>query len=155
MTGPTVVHRLYEAFERRDGQAMEECYAPRAIFRDEVFDLHGREEIGGMWKMLLARGEDLAVTATRIDVAGSQAVASWVADYTFGQTGRSVHNEIDADFVLDGDLIVEHHDRFDFWRWSRQALGPVGTVAGWTPMLRDRVQAQARRGLDTWLRRGL
>lgn len=154
MVDTTVVHRLYAAFEAGDGAAMAACYAPDATFRDEVFDLHGRDEIGGMWQMLLARGGDLAVAVERIDDHGGTATARWSADYTFSQTRRRVHNEIEAEFVVEDDLIVEHHDRFDFWKWSRQALGPVGVVAGWTPLVRGKVQAEARRGLDTWLRRG-
>lgn len=150
-----VVRRLYDAFERGDGLAMEACYAEDAIFRDEVFDLTGRKEIGGMWNMLLSRATDLQVRL--VDVLGDarQARATWVADYTFGQTGNKVHNEIEAEFVLRGDLIVEHHDKFDFWKWSRQALGPIGAIAGWTPWVRGKVQSEARRGLETYLRRGV
>jgi hypothetical protein len=44
--------------------------------------------------------------------------------------------------VRDG-AIVEHTDRFDFWRWSRQALGPLGWALGWSPIVRGRVQRTA------------
>ena len=40
--------------------------------------------------------------------------------------------------------IVRHIDRFDFWRWSRMALGPAGLLLGWTPLLHKKVQAKAR-----------
>ena len=48
-----------------------------------------------------------------------------------------------AAFRFRDGLIVEHRDRFDFWRWSRQALGAPGLLLGWTPMLRNKVRAQA------------
>jgi hypothetical protein len=47
--------------------------------------------------------------------------------------------------------VVVHEDHFDFWRWSRQALGPVGLLLAWTGWLRRKVQAQARKGLDRYL----
>jgi hypothetical protein len=33
------------------------------------------------------------------------------------------------------------------WRWTRQALGPVGLLLGWTPWLAGRVRSQAAAGL--------
>ncbi|MDX1512000.1 MAG: nuclear transport factor 2 family protein [Nitriliruptorales bacterium] len=146
-----VVRRLYDAFLARDGQAMEDCYAADATFRDEVFDLTGREEIGGMWKMLIARGTDLELTVS--DVVEDQATGSahWEPTYTFGATGRKVHNIIDATMRIEDGLIVEHVDRFNFWRWSRQAFGPVGWTLGWTPAVRTKVRIEARKSLDKWL----
>jgi hypothetical protein len=47
--------------------------------------------------------------------------------------------------------VVEHVDSFDFWRWSRQSLGVVGVLLGWSGWLRRKVQAQARKGLDRFL----
>ena len=53
-----------------------------------------------------------------------------------------VHNVIDAAFEFDGNgLIVRHRDRFAFWSWSRQALGAVGWLLGWTPLLRAKVRS--------------
>ncbi|MBW3659166.1 MAG: nuclear transport factor 2 family protein [Actinobacteria bacterium] len=147
MRDRTVVHRLYDAFRAGDGQAMEDCYAPGATFRDPVFELHGSRRIGAMWKMLLAGGSDLEVEVTDITSDGSTGSAHWEARYTFA-TGRPVHNVIDAAFRLEDDLIVEHVDRFGFWRWSRQALGPTGVLLGWSPVVRNRVRRQAGRSLD-------
>jgi len=46
--------------------------------------------------------------------------------------------------------IVRHTDVFDFHRWARQALGPVGLVLGWTGFLRGKVQAQSAKLLADW-----
>lgn len=149
VTGRTAVHRLYDAFRAGDGQAMEDCYASDATFRDPVFELRGSRRIGGMWKMLLAGGSDLEVEASDITCDGSTGSAHWEARYAF--SGRPVHNVVDATFRLEDDLIVEHVDRFGFWRWSRQALGPVGVTLGWSPAVRSRVQRTANRRLDRHL----
>ncbi|HET9043130.1 MAG TPA: hypothetical protein VFN70_08290, partial [Burkholderiales bacterium] len=68
-------------------------------------------------------------------------------------TGRRVHNVIDATFEFRDGLIVRHVDRFSFWRWARQALGATGWFLGWTPLVRDRVRSEARRGLDAFLQK--
>ena len=124
-----LIERLYGALQRRDGAGMAACYGPKATFRDPVFELEG-ERVGLMWKMLCARGADLRVEFDHVAAdatAGSAHLQAW---YTFSATGRRVHNVIDARFRFGDGLIVEHVDRFDFWRWSRQALGPAGLLLG-------------------------
>ena len=49
--------------------------------------------------------------------------------------------------------IVRHKDRFDFWRWSRQALGAPGVLLGWTPVIRNKVRGQAAANLRKFLER--
>lgn len=144
-----VIQRFYDAFARRDGDAMAACYAPDAHFRDPAFgDLTG-VEAGQMWRMLTGRAEDLAVELESWD----ETSAHWIAHYTFTQTGRKVVNDVRATFVVRDDLIVEHIDEFSFWKWSRQALGPAGLALGWTPLLRSRVRKTARGGLDQFMQR--
>jgi hypothetical protein len=66
-----------------------------------------------------------------------------------------VHNRIDARFEFDAaGLISRHVDRFNFWRWSRQALGLKGWLLGWTSLVRDKVRAQAAKNLALFLARG-
>ena len=145
-----LVTRFYHALARRDGDAMAACYHPEVHFRDEVFDLHG-ERASAMWRMLCARGRDLDVVATGIRADDARGVAHWRAEYTFSQTDRAVRNEIDAAFTFGDGLIVTHRDRFDFWAWSRQALGVPGALLGWTPWLRRKVAAEAARSLDRFI----
>ena len=62
-------------------------------------------------------------------------------------TGNTVVNDIQARFVLRDGKICEHHDSFDLWKWSRQALGFKGLLLGWTPLVSNAVRAQALKGL--------
>jgi ketosteroid isomerase-like protein len=145
-----LIERFYEAFARHDGDAMAECYAPRAHFSDPVFtDLRG-DEPGAMWQMLTGRAQDLEVRLAEHEADGDSGHAHWLADYTF-RTGRKVHNDVRAQFRFEDGLIVEHRDSFSFYGWSRQALGPVGLALGWTPIVRGKVQREARAGLDEFL----
>lgn len=147
------IERFYAAFARLDGAAMQACYAPDASFQDEVFTLQGRDQVGGMWRMLCdatkAKGRD----AWRLEASAiTERSAHWEAHYRFSATGRLVHNIIEAEFEFGPDgLIRRHRDRFDFWRWSRQALGLPGVLLGWTPMLRDKVRATASANLAAYL----
>jgi len=140
------VQRLYRALQRRDGAAMAACYAPQAHFRDPVFDLRAAR-IGAMWRMLCARGADLRLEFGDVRADATTGQARCQAWYTFSASGRRVHNVIRAGFRFDDGLIVEHVDDFDFWRWSRQALGPAGLLLGWSPLLRNRVRREAERAL--------
>lgn len=145
-----LIHRLYGALDARDGETMARCYHREARFRDPVFELEG-ERIGWMWRMLTARASDLRVAATDIRADAESGSAYWVATYSFSTTGRKVENRIQASFRFREGLIGDHVDEFSFWRWSRQALGPIGLFAGWSPWLRHKAQAQAALGLERFI----
>ena len=138
------VRRLYESLDRHDGEAMAACYSPDARFSDPVFpDLRG-DQPGDMWRMLTARATDLKCELPEARADAEAGAARWIATYTFGTTGRQVVNRVRSDFRFDdAGLIAEQNDDFDFWRWSRQALGPSGLLLGWTPVLRSKVRASA------------
>lgn len=152
MANQDTINRFYRAFQERDGATMSACYAPDATFRDPVFELSG-DRIGLMWRMLTERGKDLRVEFSNVVADENAASADWQAWYSFSKTGRKVHNVIRARFRFRGGLIVDHVDDFDFWRWSRQALGPAGLLLGWTPMLRAKVRKQAADGLDAYAKK--
>lgn len=145
--------RFYTAFAALDADAMQACYAPDARFRDEAFTLQGAAQVGGMWRMLCeatkAKGRDVwRLEFSGIEADDTQGRAHWEAHYRFSATGRMVHNVIDGAFCFRDGRIVEHVDRFDFWRWSRQALGTPGLLLGWSPMLRHKVRATAAANLE-------
>ena len=153
----TRLDNFYAAFARLDADAMAACYAPDAQFDDEVFSLRGHAEVSGMWRMLCdatkAGGADVWKLSYRDLAADAQTgQAHWEADYRFSATGRRVHNVIDGVFEFnEAGLISRHRDRFSFWAWSRQALGPLGLFLGWTPFLRDKVRTQAAASLRRFL----
>ncbi len=152
---PAIVDRFYTAFAERDSEAMAACYGDDVVFEDPVFGTLRGEDARDMWRMLCSGGTDLSVTHQVLRSTPTSATTAWVATYTFPSTGRRVRNEVTAVMALAGDTIVEHRDSFSVWAWSSQALGPLGRLAGWTPILRSRVRAtstaslrafQARRG---------
>ncbi|HZX91712.1 MAG TPA: nuclear transport factor 2 family protein [Rudaea sp.] len=145
-----LIEGFYRSFQQRDGAAMAACYHGNAHFRDPVFELQGAR-VGAMWKMLTSRGADLRVEFANVSADSAGGSADWQAWYKFSATGRPVHNIISARFRFAEGLIIEHVDTFDFWRWSRQALGPIGMLLGWSPMVRGKVRFQAARALDQYM----
>ena len=152
-TAAEVIERFYAAFARRDGQAMTDCYAPGATFGDPVFTDLVNAEPGAMWRMLTSRADDLEVDLVDHEAGEETGTARWLADYTFSQTGRTVHNDVQASFRFRDGKILEHRDRFSFYAWARQALGPAGLALGWTPVLRAATRKKARSGLDEFMAR--
>lgn len=152
------IRRFYDAFAQLDAAGMALCYADSVVFRDEAFSLKGKRETMAMWDMLLsatrAHGLDAwALTCSGITAQGQEGKAHWEARYRFTRTRRLVHNRIEAHFVFDEQgLICQHRDHFNFWAWSRQALGTPGWLLGWTPWLRRQVAEQARAQLDRHLK---
>lgn len=146
-----LIARFYDAFQRRDAEAMAACYHPDVTFSDPVFgSLHG-ERARDMWRMLAARATDLRIETSGIAANERDGRARWIASYSFGRANRPVRNVIDARFEFKDGLILRHTDSFSLWRWSGMALGPVGALLGWTPLLQARIRRDARRGLDAFV----
>lgn len=147
-----LIHRFYDSFAALDAAGMQACYYPDVVFSDPAFGELRGPEAGAMWAMLCARAKDLQVEASDVEADDARGRAHWEARYTFGQTGRPVHNRIDAEFEFRDGLIIRHTDTFDFYAWARQALGPAGLLLGWTPILQNKVRSTARAGLETYMR---
>jgi hypothetical protein len=150
------LNRLYSGLAHLDPDAMAGCYAPEVRFRDEVFTLEGREQVMSMWRMVCESASkggraDWKLNYRVISVDADTGRLHWSAHYRFGMLGRPVHNRIRALFRFNAEgLITEHHDQFDFWRWSRQALGLPGLLLGWSPLLRRQVRSKALAGLNRY-----
>jgi len=142
-----LITRFYEAFQRLDAEAMVACYSDDIVFSDPAFGTLRGKDAGDMWRMLSTRAKDFSLTFDSVRTDERNGSAHWVATYLFSQTGRTVVNDIQARFVFRDGKICEHHDSFDLWRWSRQALGATGLLLGWTPMVQGKVRQQALKGL--------
>jgi ketosteroid isomerase-like protein len=151
------IERLYTAFAALDADTMASCYADDALFDDPAFSLKGAVEIGGMWHMLCdaTKGtgrQDWRLEFGEVHADADHGHAHWEAHYRFSVTKRRVHNIIETEFSFTPQgLIATHKDRFDFWRWSRQALGFAGYVLGWAPPFRNQMRIQTRAALTKYL----
>ncbi len=149
------IERFYSAFARRDHATMAACYTHSAHFSDPVFRTLVGAEIGMMWRMLCERGTDLQIQYGPIREEGQRLVVDWEARYTYRATGRPVHNKITASLFLEGGLIQDHVDDFDFYRWARQALGVSGLLFGWNSRMQRTVQRRAKLALAAFSAKAL
>lgn len=143
---------FYAAFARRDGDAMATAYHPDAEFSDPVFPGLRHARVTSMWRMLCERGTDLELTLRDVQADDRSGRAQWEARYTFSMSGKKVLNRVTSEFEFKDGKILRQTDRFDFWAWARQAIGPAGVLLGWSPLVRNKVQAQARRSLDKYMK---
>jgi ketosteroid isomerase-like protein len=146
-----LINRFYTAFQQRDYAAMQACYHPEAIFHDPVFQTLDSRQVRAMWQMLLTSARDLRVTFGDVSAEGEAGSCQWHAHYTFSRTGRPVHNIVRSVFTFRDGLIITQKDHFNFWRWSRQALGLSGLLLGWSPIVKSKVRKTAQQGLAKFL----
>ena len=147
-----LIERLYTGLKNLDAKMMASCYHEEATFEDPVFTLHSKKEVEGMWTMLCSRAMKFELTFDAVKANDQSGSAYIEAKYLFSATGRRVHNKIHANFRFQEGLIIEHKDTFDFWRWSRYALGLPGYLLGWTSFLQNKVQREARKSLDRFMK---
>lgn len=142
-----LIHTFYQAFKKLDAEGMAACYHDNVEFSDPAFpDLKG-DMAGNMWRMLCSQAQNFELTYSEVSADDMTGSAYWEAKYDFSRTGRSVHNKIQASFVFEKGKIIQHVDSFDFWRWSKMALGLAGLLLGWTPMLKNKVSTMANANL--------
>ena len=145
-----LIARFYAAFSRREPAGMAACYHRDSTFSDPVFPDLDHAATVAMWTMLCERGKDLMVVVSDIEADADRGRAHWDATYTYTVTGRRVLNRIDASFTFRDGLILRHEDRFDLYRWMRQALGLKGVLLGWLPSVQGAVRAQAAKALAAY-----
>ena len=137
-----LINKFYESFAKKDADGMISCYHDDLRFWDPAFKDLDSEDAKMMWRMLLERGQDIEIIHKNAWAEGAKGGVNWEAKYTFSKTGRNVHNKIQATFRFQDGLIIEHIDKFNFWKWSSMALGLPGVLLGWTPILQHKVTGQ-------------
>ena len=149
-----MIVKFYSAFANANVEKMCECYHPNVQFYDSAFGYLNGNEVFQMWKMLIERSKgNLKIDFSEIKANEHLGSARWIATYRFSKTNRNVVNTIAAKFLFKDGLIIKHTDDFDFWKWSKQALGIKGILLGWTSFMQNKIQQQARMRLKKYCER--
>ena len=152
MNNDAVLEKFYSSFQNGDASGMSACYHDSVTFTDPAFGRLTGKEVGAMWSMLLSKKEsELKIEYSGIAADETSGKGHWIATYKYGPQKRKVVNKINSHFVFRANKIVEQVDDFDLWSWSRQALGPIGLLLGWTPFLRKKIQEMARKALKEYM----
>ncbi len=147
-TNRELIEKFYTALGHRNADAMVSCYHKDVIFEDPGFGKLKGERAKKMWRMLCNKGKDLEVVFSNIKIDDQKGSAHWEVSYTFSQTGRSVHNSINAQFEFKHGKIIKHTDDFNLHRWASQAIGWKGILLGGTGFFKKKLQQQTNKLLD-------
>ncbi len=151
MQNKEIIEAFYSAFSRGDWQEMGSYYHNEVTFSDPVFGELRSTEASKMWKMLLSRKDaSPKITFANVKANDQEGSADWQAEYFYGPKKRKVINKINAEFTFEGGKIIKHKDSFDLWTWSKQALGPMGYLLGWSPFMKGKIRKMARGRLDNF-----
>ncbi len=142
-----LISKFYTAFQNKEFVAMQSCYAENAKFSDPVFPSLNAEQVKAMWEMFCKNGQELSIEFKILDVSETTVDAQWTANYIFSATDNHVINVINAHFTIEDGQITQHVDQFNFYKWSKQALGFTGLFLGWTTYLQNTVRKQAAKAL--------
>jgi len=146
----STIEKFYSSFANIDSERMNACYHPDVVFEDPAFGVLKGDRARLMWSMLCAsqKDETFEVTYSNIKSDNSTGSAIWEAKYSFGKSGRKVHNIVTAQFEFDGDKIIKHTDDFDLYKWSKQAMGFQGFLFGWTNIFKKQLNLRTNKLLD-------
>jgi len=142
---------FYTGLQELDADKMISCYHQDIIFEDPAFGKLKGDRAKSMWRMLCQNAKNFKVEFSNIETNDQQGSAHWEAWYTFSQTGRSVHNSIDAHFEFMDGKIIKHTDYFDLHRWSSQAIGWKGKLLGGTGFFKKKLMQQTNHLLDKFI----
>ncbi|MGJ8550047.1 nuclear transport factor 2 family protein [Winogradskyella wichelsiae] len=148
-----ILETFYTALSDCDGQTMASCYHDDVIFEDPAFGILKGERAKAMWLMLCESqsGDNFNVSFSEIETTENIGSAHWEAKYLFSQTGRKVHNKIDASFEFKNGLIIKHTDTFNLHKWAKQAMGIKGIFFGGMQFFKNKLQAQTNSLLDKYI----
>ena len=145
-----IIQDFYNAFGKLDAEGMVSCYHDEIIFEDPAFGKLEGVHAKNMWRMLCANAKDFNMTYSNVQVNENIGSANWEAKYSFSQTGRKVHNIIEAKFKFKDGKIIEHIDSFNLHSWARQAMGFKGWLLGGTGFFKKKLNEQTGRMLKKY-----
>ena len=143
-----LIETFYTGLKERNADKMIACYHDDIVFEDPAFGKLKGERAKKMWQMLCKNGKNLHIDFSNIKADDQQGSAHWEAKYTFSQTGRSVHNKVDAQFEFKDGKIIRHTDHFNLHQWAGQAMGWKGKLLGGTNFFKNKLHQQTNKTLD-------
>ncbi|GAA4272222.1 nuclear transport factor 2 family protein [Aquimarina gracilis] len=146
-----VIEAFYTGLSELDADKMVSCYHNDIVFEDPGFGVLEGERAKGMWRMLCKSAQNFKVEFSQVQANDQTGSAHWEAWYTFSQTGRRVHNVIDAKFEFKDGKIIKHTDHFNLHRWASQAIGWKGKLLGGTLFFKKKLMQQTNRMLDKFI----
>lgn len=146
-----LIQTFYKAFQEKDYKTMQHCYGEEATFTDPVFVNLNATQVRAMWEMFCVNGKNLSIEFKNIKADETTGSAEWIANYTFTKTGKKVTNHIYSNFTFKEGKINTHIDKFNFYKWSSQALGLPGLLLGWTGFIKRKIKQGGIKSLNQYM----
>lgn len=147
-----IAKEFYTTFANKDSDKLKQYYSTNVIFKDPAFGTLKGEDVFSMWEMLFQKGKDLEVSFNIEKEDKDTVIVKWIANYTFSKTKRKVENHVTATLRFSDNKIIEHIDNFDFYNWSKQALGGVGILLGGTKWFQRKFNKEATSSLHKYIK---
>jgi len=149
-----ILKKFYTALNNCDGATMVSCYHEDIVFEDPAFGILKGERAKAMWLMLTEsqKGKGFKVDFSNVKANENNGLAHWEAFYKFSQTGRKVHNKIDASFEFKDGLIIKHTDVFNVHKWAKQAMGIKGLLFGGMGFFQKKLNSKTNYLLDKFIK---
>ncbi len=152
MENNELITKFYTAFSEGNSEDMIACYHDDVVFNDPVFGKLEGNRAHKMWEMLLSSNAGGAeISFNGIEANTESGEANWIAKYQYGPKKRDVVNNVHANFKFKDGKIIAHTDTFDLYKWTKQAMGPVGYILGWTPFMKNKIQKITNGRLDEFI----
>ena len=152
MDNNQVIKKFYSSFSEGNSNGMIECYHENVFFQDPAFGILKGDRAKKMWEMLLSqKNTDIKITFDHVTDSGDSGKVNWVAEYSYGKKRRKVINHVSANFKFQDGKIIEHIDTFDLWKWTKQAMGPVGYLLGWSSFMKNKIQKTTNSKLNKYI----
>jgi len=139
-----LIETFYMGLREGNGDKMIACYHDDVVFEDPAFGKLKSNDAKKMWLMLCEKGKETKIEFSQIEANEVSGSAHWEAWYNFSQTGRPVHNIIDAKFEFKNGKIIKHIDYFNLHRWASQAMGWKGKILGGTNFFKKKLHQQTK-----------
>lgn len=146
-----IAQNFYIAFVNKDIDSLRQYYSENITFNDPAFGTLKGVDVMSMWEMLFQNGKDLDVRFEIKGEEGDVVLVKWIANYTFSRTKRQVENHVTARLKFSEGKIIIHTDDFDFYSWSKQALGGIGVLLGWTKWFQRKFNQEAVQSLHKFI----
>ncbi len=143
-----LITTFYTGLSELDPDKMISCYHKEMSFEDPGFGKLDYDDASKMWRMICKNATDFKLEFSQVIAKEDQGSAHWEAWYTFSQTGRPVHNIIDATFEFKDGKIIKHVDSFNLHRWASQAMGWKGSLLGGTNFFKKKLHQKTRKMLE-------
>lgn len=113
------------AFGAHDHETMAKFCADDETLGDPLFTELDANGVRAMWRMFCTSDNNIEVSFNHVQADDASGSARWETICVFPKARTTVHNKIGVSFSFRDGLNVRHRDHFDFYRWSRMALGPA------------------------------